>query len=432
MENAELDTRDREPGPRVSGLRTGLGTAAAIVILVTAAVFALRHTWPWPRLRVAPPIVVSQSFVEALDTLRVGETLSDLFSRHGLRIFTLPALSPDLSLDPRRLRAGLVFSFRRAAGDSLPSRVVVRTGPEQRLSLVRAASGWNAVREPIRWSPEIVRVEGRIDNSLYQALDQQLDDRVLGPGERERLAWDLADVYAWEIDFTRDIQPGDHFRVLLERLVSEEGEIRFGRVLAGDLTIGGTALSAYRFDDGQGRSGFYDAEGLSLRRAFLRAPLQFRRISSSFSRSRYHPILATWRRHEGTDYAAAPGTPVLAAGDGVVSRAESSGGYGNLIEIRHRNGITTRYGHLRGFAPGLQAGSRVVQGQEIGYVGATGLASGPHLHYEFRVHGVARNSRSLDLGAGEPLPTSVRPAFERVRADLAARLIPSPNTRGTE
>ncbi|MGH7703891.1 MAG: M23 family metallopeptidase, partial [Gemmatimonadales bacterium] len=161
-------------------------------------------------------------------------------------------------------------------------------------------------------------------------------------------------------------------------------------------------------------------------------PLQFRRISSSFSRSRYHPILTSWRRHEGTDYAADPGTPVLAAGDGVVLWAGWNGGYGNLVEIRHRNSITTRYGHLRGFATALRAGSRVVQGQVIGYVGTTGLASGPHLHYEFRVNGVARNSRSLDLGSGEPLPTSVRPAFERVRIDLAARLTPSPDTHGPE
>jgi murein DD-endopeptidase MepM/ murein hydrolase activator NlpD len=146
--------------------------------------------------------------------------------------------------------------------------------------------------------------------------------------------------------------------------------------------------------------------------------VQFRRISSTFARARHHPVLGITRRHEGTDYAAAPGTPVMAAGDGVVLRAGRAGGYGNLIELRHRNGITTRYGHLRGFARGVRAGARVEQGQTIGFVGSTGLASGPHLHYEFRVNGVAKDSRRVDLGNGAPLQPSLRPAFDRERDRL--------------
>ena len=140
-------------------------------------------------------------------------------------------------------------------------------------------------------------------------------------------------------------------------------------------------------------------------------------------------MLGIWRRHEGTDYAAAPGTPVLAAGDGTVLRAERSGGYGNLIELRHLNGITTRYGHLRGFAAGLHAGERVRQGEIIGYVGATGLASGPHLHYEFRVEGLARDSRRVNLGGGEPLQAAFLPAFQRERQRLATVLGSAGETR---
>src|SRR5207253_896013 len=144
-----------------------------------------------------------------------------------------------------------------------------------------------------------------------------------------------ADVYAWEIDFTRDIHPGDRFQVVFERMISEDGEVRIGRVLASDLTISGKSLTAFRFGDGDGASApYYDAEGHSLRRAFLRAPVEFRRISSRFSNARFHPVLGLTRRHEGTDYAAAPGTPVMAAGDGVVLRAGWAGGYGNLIELR--------------------------------------------------------------------------------------------------
>jgi murein DD-endopeptidase MepM/ murein hydrolase activator NlpD len=281
----------------------------------------------------------------------------------------------------------------------------------------RDTSGWRAVVEPIAWTAEAVRVEGGIDNSLYEALDAEVPDEQLDGADRQRLAWDLADVYAWQVDFTRDIQPGDRFRVVFERLVSEDGEIRFGRVLASDLTMSGKSLTAFRFES-DGRTAYFDADGNSLRRAFLRAPVQFRRISSAFARARHHPVLGITRRHEGTDYAAAPGTPVMAAGDGVVLRAGRAGGYGNLIELRHRNGITTRYGHLRGFARGIRAGARVVQGQTIGYVGSTGLASGPHLHYEFRVNGVARDSRRVDLGNGAPLRSDLRPEFGRERDRL--------------
>jgi murein DD-endopeptidase MepM/ murein hydrolase activator NlpD len=201
--------------------------------------------------------------------------------------------------------------------------------------------------------------------------------------------------------------------------------VRLGRILASDFQTGGRTLTAFRFDSAGGSS-LFDADGNSLRRAFLRAPVEFRRISSSFARARRHPILGTFRRHEGTDYAADRGTPVMAAGDGSVLRAGRAGGYGNLVELRHRSGITTRYGHLRGFARGVRAGSRVSQGQVIGYVGATGLASGPHLHYEFRVNGVPRDSRRVDLGNGDPLPPAQRAAFERERDRLAALLAGTP------
>jgi murein DD-endopeptidase MepM/ murein hydrolase activator NlpD len=251
----------------------------------------------------------------------------------------------------------------------------------------------------------------------------------LGLGDRRRLAWDLADVYAWQVDFTRDIHPGDRFQVVFERLVSEDGEVRVGRVLAGDLTISGKSLTAFRFGGENGRGAlYYDDQGNSLRRAFLRAPVEFRRISSNFARLRYHPLLGLSRRHEGTDYAAAPGTPVMAAGDGVVLRVGRAGGYGNLIELRHLNGITTRYGHLRGFARNIRSGARVQQGQVIGYVGSTGLATGPHLHYEFRMNGVPKDSRRVNLGSGSPVASPDRTAFEQERDRLLLLLHHSDST----
>jgi murein DD-endopeptidase MepM/ murein hydrolase activator NlpD len=399
-----------------------LRLSLAVAVFAAAAAFATTGRWPWHRLPapvtlpvVEPPAAIAATN-ETLDTLRRGETLSELFARHGVDL-DLAAVDPDLALDPRRLRSGLVFSFRSAGPDTVPSHISVRTGPERRIVFQRVADRWNAAVEPIAWRAEEVRIEGAIDNSLYEALDAQVGDDQLDGADRQRLAWDLADVYAWQVDFTRDIQPGDRFQVVFERLVSEDGEVRFGRVLASDLTMSGKDLTAIRFE-ADGHAAFYDAEGNSLRRAFLRAPVQFRRISSSFARARFHPVLGITRRHEGTDYAAAPGTPVMAAGDGVVLRAGRAGGYGNLIEIRHRNGITTRYGHLRGFARGVRAGARVEQGQTIGFVGSTGLASGPHLHYEFRVNGVAKDSRRVELGNGAPIRDAFRQDFGRERDRL--------------
>ena len=406
----------------------GLGFSIAALVFGAAAFFGLSGSWPWHPLP-APPVDSTaavpppDNFTETIDTLQRGETLSALFARNKVGGINFQRLDPSLALNPRRLRPGLVFSFRQTTGDSAPSHIVVRTSPEQRVTFRRISNGWNAEAEPVRWRAEEMRIEGAINNSLYEALDAGVHDEQLDSGNRQRLAWDLADVYAWEIDFTRDIRPGDRFQVVFERLISEDGEARFGRVLASDLTIAGKSLTAIRFSPSTSRSAVYfDADGGSLRRAFLRAPVEFRRISSNFAYRRFHPVLGRTRRHEGTDYAARPGTPVLAAGDGVVLRAGWVGGYGNLVELRHLNGITTRYGHLRGIARKIHRGSRVEQGQVIGYVGSTGLASGPHLHYEFRMNGVAKDSRRVKIGGGAPVAKSDRAAFELERDRLVLLL----------
>jgi murein DD-endopeptidase MepM/ murein hydrolase activator NlpD len=406
----------------------GLYLSIVVLVFGAAAIFGVSGKWPWHRLSpsAAEPVTApppADVFTETTDTLRSGETLSALFARHNVAGIDFHRLDPALALNPRRLRPGLVFTFRQSVGDSTPTHIVVRTTPEQRVTFRRISNGWNAAAQPIRWLPQEMRIEGEIDNSLYEALDAGVRDDQLDSGNRQRLAWDLADVYAWEIDFTRDIRPGDRFQVVFERLVSEDGEVRFGKVLASDLTISGKSLTAFRFTPSVARSALYfDTDGGSLRRAFLRAPVEFRRISSNFAGARFHPVLGRVRRHEGTDYAARPGTPVMAAGDGVVLRAGWVGGYGNLIELRHINGITTRYGHLRGFARKTRRGTRVEQGQVIGYVGATGLASGPHLHYEFRIDGVAKDSRRVKIGGGAPVSKADRATFEQERDRLLAAL----------
>lgn len=396
----------------------------ALGVLAAAALFALSGRWPWRRLEVvAPPVQTALPLQENSDTLRSGETLTELLGRQGLGGNELAGILERAGLDPRRLRSGLVVQFRRRAEDSGPSEISIRTGPEERVAARLLGGGWSAERHPVAWRTEVVRIEGPIDNSLYEALDARIPNELFDAESRIRLAWDLADVYAWSLDFTRDIQPGDRFTVLVEREISEAGEVRTGAILAADLLASGKHLNAFRFVAPEGPARFYDAEGNSLRRAFLRAPLEFRRVASTFSRSRFHPILGIWRRHEGTDYSAARGTPVLASGDGVVLRAGWGGGYGNLVELRHMNGITTRYGHLSRFARGVRPGARVQQGEVVGYVGSSGLASGPHLHYEFRINGVARDSRKVELGHGEPLAPAWRDLFTQQRAQLTQALV---------
>jgi murein DD-endopeptidase MepM/ murein hydrolase activator NlpD len=392
-----------------------LSILLSLAVLATAVVLAFGGRWPWQRLEervlVSPVAVHIPAIIESRDTLRRGETLSELFGRQGLLGSNLVGMLEQAGLDPRRLRAGMVVDFRRTEGDPLPHEALVRTGVDSRLAIRRVSHDtWATERRPIAWRTEVLRFEGEIQTSLYDALDEAIPDSALDRGRRIRLAWDLADVYAWSIDFSRDIQPGDRFAVLLERLVSEEGEVRQGRIYAADLLVSGKHLNAFRFDTDEG-SRYYDEDGNSLRKAFLRAPVEFRRISSNFSRSRFHPVLGIRRKHSGTDYSAASGTPVMAAGEGVVQRAGRTGGYGNLVEIRHRSGITTRYAHLRGFGRGIRSGTRVSQGQVIGYVGATGLASGPHLHYEFLVNGTPRDSRRVELGNGEPVAASLKSYF---------------------
>jgi len=400
------------------------------VLVAGGLVWATAEAWPWRRPLTAPAIVVDAAYVDWTTALGRRETLADVLARGGIRGRDYAAfLAAAQSLPVRRLRPGLTFDLRRLKTDSTASRVTVRLSPERRLSVVRAegGAGWVEAVETIPWTVTRLRVTGAIESSLYDALDKAMADSFLPASERRQLAWEIADVYDWEVDFSRDLRPGDRFTVLLDRLESPEGERRFGRILAARVDVARTPQYAFYFEESEGRAaatGFYDERGRSLRRAFLRAPLQFRRVSSQFG-ARYHPVLHRWRAHEGTDFAAAYGTPVRVTADGIVTRVgREDGGYGNLIEVRHPNGIRTRYGHLSGFARGLRPGEHVDQGETIGYVGSTGLSTGPHLHYEFLVNGRPTNPRRKDMGAGTPVPQPLAGAFDAARDGFLAQLEP--------
>ncbi len=244
---------------------------------------------------------------------------------------------------------------------------------------------------------------GEIQSSLFAATD--------AAGLSDGVAVQLADVFSSEVDFHRDLRPGDRFAVVLEALYSNGEFVRSGRILAAEFTNAGRTFRAVYYQDPQGRGGYYTPEGKNMRKSFLRSPLEFSRVSSGFSLSRFHPVLNTWRAHRGVDYSAPTGTRVKATADGHVQFVGRQGGYGNLIVLRHRNEYSTAYGHLSAYARGLRVGQRVSQGDVIGYVGMTGLATGPHLHYEFRVTGVYQNPLKLAVAPGPPITAALRPAF---------------------
>jgi murein DD-endopeptidase MepM/ murein hydrolase activator NlpD len=228
---------------------------------------------------------------------------------------------------------------------------------------------------------DTVLIRGVVRSSLYDALHRAAARALPRPAHAE-LAWRLADIFEYRVDMSRDLEPGDEVRVLVERALYPNGWVRSTELLAARLTLSGSLIEAVR-----ARRGVYvDRRGRSLRATFLRAPLSYRRLSSAFG-MRFHPILGRWREHRGVDYAAASGTPVRSVGDGVVIFAGWKGSYGNLVEVSHPGGVVTRYAHLRGYARGTRPGARVRVGQTVGYVGSTGLSTGPHLHFEMLVNG---------------------------------------------
>jgi len=362
----------------------------------------------------AAPVEVARA-----DTLRKGETLSELLERTRLDHEAAQALLQELAAvaDPRSIRPGLVVQYRMATRDGRIRGMSTQVDADRSLAFRRAAAGWTAQVEEVPVRRDTAVLAGTVRQSLYQAL--MAADGDVPRGERQAIADVLADkIFAWKIDFSRDLRPGDGFRVLYERMVRPDGTARTSKVLAVQFDIGGATHDAYLFTV-DGVEDYYDGEGESLRRAFLRAPLGFRRISSSYSTGRFHPILRRVRAHNGIDYAASHGTPIRAVGDGVVQKAGWGGGYGNVVEIRHQRGYASRYAHMRGFADGVRPGTRVRQGQVIGYVGTTGLSTGPHLHYEFHMNGRPVNPTSIRYLTGDPVPGGVRGRF---RAQVGARI----------
>jgi murein DD-endopeptidase MepM/ murein hydrolase activator NlpD len=255
---------------------------------------------------------------------------------------------------------------------------------------------------------------GEIRSSLFAATD--------AAGMSDAVAVQIAEVFSTDIDFHRDLRKGDRFAAVYEVQYHQGELVKTGRLLSAEFVNNGKTFQAVWFQNPDGEGGYYTPDGKNIRKAFLRSPLEFSRISSGFTISRFHPVLQTWRAHKGVDYAAPTGTRVRATGDGIIEFVGRQGGYGNLVVLRHQSKYTTWYGHLSGFAPGMQKGKRIVQGDVIGFVGSTGIATGPHLHYEFRTNDVHQDPLRVAMPPAPPLAPQHRAAFDENARPLAERL----------
>jgi murein DD-endopeptidase MepM/ murein hydrolase activator NlpD len=347
--------------------------------------------------------------------VRRNDTMDRIFRQLKLNLTDLATIRdmPSVQAQLDQLRVGDIITLVHA--DGLVQSLTRRISETAILSVTRANEGFNA--EVIQTPLDIqqVQAEGTIDSSLFVA--------ARAAGVSPELILQMAnDIFGWDIDFALDIQPGDKFNLVYEQKYRDGKFIGNGRILAADFTNNGTLHRAVYFESKDGKvADYFRPDGRSVRRAFLRAPLEFTRISSNFNPARRHPILNTIRAHKGVDYAASTGTIIKAAGDGKVAFVGTKGGYGRVVILEHGGGVSTLYGHMSRFAS-IRNGQRVRQGTTIGFVGSSGAATGPHLHYEYLVNGVHKNPRTVLLPEAAPISDGYRAEFLSTSGLLFAKL----------
>lgn len=355
--------------------------------------------------------------------IRPGDTLSIAFNRAGLsymdslKITHLPRYGSDFTTGLAPGDAMRVLSD----GDGHVQAMDFPVDALHTLEIRREGDEFNGRMTLIDVTHRQAYVSGVIHSSFYTD--------ALAAGLTANQLVQLNHIFDWDIDFTRDVQPGDRFAVIYDQLYRYGRKIENGPILAAALFARGHEIRALRFVWPDGGSAYYSPDGRAMKKGFTRAPADYTRISSGFNAARMHPILHRIRRHEGTDYAAPEGTPIHATGDGRIIFRGRRGGYGNMIIIRHRANLSTRYGHMSAFASGLGVGSAVKQGDVIGYVGMTGLATGPHVHYEVRIDGQPRNPQTVPLPQAQPLPRHYLARFKRHSAPLLSELDTLDDTR---
>ncbi len=341
---------------------------------------------------------------EIAHKIKSGDSLASIFKHQGLSANLLHRIvhSSDTAKKLTDIRPGEMLYLALDDESNLMSLRLVHNKVSS-LEITPNGDSFDASLNNREVEIRSNHLSGTIENSLYVAAKKA--------GLSEKLIMQLADIFGWDVDFALEIRSGDRFTVLFQEDYLDGEKLKDGPILAAEFVNQGKTYRAIRYIDETGHADYYTPEGRSMRKAFLRAPVDFRRISSRFTQERWHPVLGKKRPHRGVDYAAKTGTPIKAAGDGKVIFRGKKGGYGNTVIIQHGQTYTTLYGHLSKYNKAAKRGSKVKQGQVIGYVGQTGLATGPHLHYEFRVNGVHRNPLTVKLPAAEPIAEKYRDDF---------------------
>ncbi|MFA7300129.1 MAG: M23 family metallopeptidase [Sideroxydans sp.] len=346
---------------------------------------------------------------ELLRRLNVQDDAADNFLRRAAKTGSL-----------RQLRPGKRIQAKTSTDSHMLALSYVDNNGNQ-ITITPDGEQFKVESQPAPAEHRVFVQTGEISSSLYAATDEaDLPDTV---------ANQLVEVFGGDIDFHRDIRRGDKFSIIYEQPFLNGEATRNARILAAEFVNHGRTLQAFYFENTSHGGDYFSPDGKSMRKAFLRSPIEFSRVSSGFSKSRFHPVLNRWRAHKGVDYAAPIGTKARATADGVVAFVGSQGGYGNVVILNHQGRYQTVYGHLSRFAGGIRRGQRVSQGELIGYVGKTGLASGPHLHYEFKVSGVQRDPLKVALPDGKPVSEAQQAVFTKNARALQTRLSLLRNTR---
>ena len=351
-----------------------------------------------------------------------GETFSLLASQSGIATSTKEAILSETKkvYDLAAIAAGKELALVYDPNSGTLKKLIYEIDKETQLIIQNKATTtglefWEASKVPIEYLTQIGRAKGAIENSLYETIVSQ--------GLDERLALALAEMFAWQIDFAAQIQKGDSFKAVYEKKIRNGKYDHPGKILAAEFINNGDKFQGFYFKGEESREGYYDENGGSLQKVFLKAPLQYKYISSGFSYRRFNPILKTFTAHRGIDYASPKGTPAVTVGDGTVVQAGWNGYYGISVKVRHNETYSTVYGHFSSLAKGIRAGTKVKQGQIVGYVGSTGLSTGPHLHYEMHKFGSLINPFAEKIPAGEPIKESARAKFEEIKKKYQKELL---------
>lgn len=385
---------------------------AAILFAVTGnkAVSKI-STRPQPVPVITAPAPEPAPAVHAIaDTISQGESFFDIFMRHSLDPGELEAIriSTKSTYDINRLRLGNAYKIEHDDKKSVMA-LTYSINDDVTLFVTRTGDGFKAKKIHTEYEKKTSLISGVIRNNLVSSMNDLT------------LALKLSDIFAWDIDFNTDLREGDSFRFVVEELWHDGGFKKYGTILAAIFQNNRHQYHAYRFLQGSDAA-YFDQNGKALKRAFLKAPLSFRRISSGYTNRRFHPILKTYKPHRGIDYAAARGTPVSSVGAGTVEFAGYKGPNGNLVIIRHPGGYKTTYGHLHRIRKGIRKGAKVQQGQVIGSVGSTGRSTGPHLDFRMKKNGRSINPLKVKLPKGKPVKSKYMASFNSVRDTMALRL----------